>query len=181
MSWVSSFASDLIEALDMERAIYSASVLCSVGRAEKIVTPLNVFKQIIIQLLMAQPEIVGMPDNLKILSIQQFECAKNSPEATYATLTFILRMLDEVAIRKNREIFLIIDRIDICLARETSDGRTRSLRSLKMLNIEFKTLRLILTSQKRTGDMKLLLGGEEQVTEVWIDTTEQVSIYGRGL
>lgn len=90
-------------------------------------------------------------------------------------------MIDEAASHKNREIFLIIDRIDLCLARETYDSRTRFLRSLKMLNMEFKTLRLILTSQKPTEEMKLPLGGEEQVTEVWIDTTEQASIYGRGL
>ena len=181
VSWVSSFAIDLIEALDMERGIDTACVLCSSSRTEKLVTPLNIFKQIIIQLLMAQPDIVANPANLKILTIQRFDRAKNSPEAAYSILTFVLRMIDEAASHKNREIFLIIDRIDLCLARETYDSRTRFLRSLKMLNMEFKTLRLILTSQKPTEEMKLPLGGEEQVTEVWIDTTEQASIYGRGL
>jgi hypothetical protein len=187
VSWVSSFAIDLVDALSTERDIDTAFVLCSNGDAEDTIKPLTIIKQIIIQLLMAHLDIVASPENVKVLSIQRFERAENSPQAAFILLSSILGMLEDADVHRNREIFLVIDRIDICLTPETDDVRKAFLNTLKLLNIEFKSLRVILTSQKPAQSMKLLLGGKEHVTEVWIDTTyrlyttEQLSVFDRQL
>lgn len=172
VSWVSSFALDVIEALEIERSADVASVLCNKGSNLEQPTPLFIFKRMIIQLLQGHPDIVSMPKNLILLPLQRFEQIEKSPEAAYKVLADVLRMIDERNNVESREIFLVIDRIDICLGRENEQGRKRLFRSLQMLSLEYKSVQLILTSQYPAKDMGVLLEGEKHLAEVWMNTTK---------
>jgi len=121
--------------------------------------------------LQKHPDLLTCPANLSSLSLQHFSLAKDSPEKAYLLLTSILSMIDKSNTQTNKEVFLIIDRIDDCLAAGSHEDGKRFLRSVKMLNDEFATLRIILTSQRRGEEMKAALSGKAEMSQVWIDTT----------
>jgi hypothetical protein len=179
VSWVSSFSLDVFEALEMERCLHIAFVLCNGGTDRGRPTPLLIFKRTIVQLLKAYPEIVISPENLEKLSLQRFEQAKDSPEAAYKILADVLEMVDDQCRRDKKEIFLLIDRVDIILFAENSHGKQRFMRSLQQLNLQYKTLRVILTSQFPAHDIGLTEESQKHIIEVWVDTTKPLAMCSR--
>lgn len=179
ISWVSSFSLDFIEAVEMERATSIAYVLCNKGSDEEPPTPAHIFTEAIVQLLKVHRDILTVPRNLEQLSLQRFEEIGESPETAFQVLVDILRMVNEKCQRVNTETFLLIDRIDISLSRQSSVVTQRFLRALQQLIQEFETLRIILTGQCRAQGISALLDGRDQMTEIWVDTTTPLAMYSR--
>lgn len=82
-SWVSSFAIDFIEAVEMERATGIAYVLYNKGSDEEPPTPVHIFTETILQLLKVHADILAAPKNLEQLSLQRFEDVADSPETVF--------------------------------------------------------------------------------------------------
>lgn len=179
MSWVSSFALDLVEALEMERGAQVVYTLCNGDQKDVRMSPLIVFERVITQLLKAFPELVIVPENLDRLSLQRFHAVKESPEAAYKILADILKMIDAKCQLERKEMFLLIDRVDVVLMKENSQGRQRFVRALKQLITEYKSLRIVATSQFTLEEMELAKEGKESVTEVWVDTSKPLAMYSR--
>jgi hypothetical protein len=179
VSWVSSFTLDLAEALEMERSVQVVYVLCNRGQENIPIGPLHVFERAIVEMLKAYPELVLVPENLDKLSVQRFQAVRESPEAAYKILVDILKMVDVWCQKDRKELFLLIDRVDVVLMKENAQGRQRFLRALTQLNVEYKTLRLLLTSQFPVGEMELTIEGKNSLIEVWVDTTKPLVMHSR--
>ncbi|MCJ1389643.1 hypothetical protein MMC18_002500 [Xylographa bjoerkii] len=179
VSWVSSFSLDLIEALQMERRIDVAYVLCNSWPGLEVPTPLLIFKTILVQLLKAHPELVTTPGNLDLLSAQQFEQLRDSIEKAYKTLEKVLNMVDEDGGRQNREVFLIIDRVDLCFSTNNAQDKARFLKALHKLNGTFRSVHVLLTSQHPAAEAESAMGGKDQLMEVWVDTTKPLAMHSR--
>jgi len=102
-----------------------------------------------------------------------------STEDTYELLTEVLKMIGKVGSPQSLQIFLIIDRVDICLWAEDGQGKARFLKSLHHLNYGFPAVHVILTSQYPAAFAAELLGGMEQLMEVWIDPSRPLAMYSR--
>lgn len=119
------------------------------------------------------------PENLRPLSIQAFEQIGQSTEHTYKLLADTLKLIDEESDRQDVEIFLAIDRIDICLSVENGQGKARFLKSLHRLNEGIPAVHVILTSRYPATYVAELLGGKEQLMEVGVDTSRPVAMHSR--
>ena len=170
-SWVSSFSKDVIEALELEKNIDLAYIIFNGGSDQERLTPLTIFKRVLVQLLQAHPEIVLASNNLNLLSVQAFQHAGTRTETVYEMLKHLLGMIERQPSHENQEIFLIIDRIDLCLEDETAQSRSRFLKSLLKLNMTFRSLRVVLTSQYPAPTLEGVEHGKEQIMEVWVDTS----------
>lgn len=179
VSWVSSFALDLIDALEMERSVDVVYTLCSGGEKGPMTRPIDIFKRAILQLLKAYPELVLAPENLDKMSMQRFKAISDSPEVAFKVLADILKMVDAKCQRSGKELFLLLDRVDIVLMRENALGRQRFLRALMQLNSEYKSLRVVLTSQFPVAELKFTTISRESLTEIWVDTTKPLAMYSR--
>lgn len=153
--------------------------LWSGGEEGPMTRPLDIFKRAILQLLKANPELVLAPENLDKLSLQRFKAISDSPEAAYKVLADILKMVEAKCQRDGKEMFLLIDRVDIVLMRENALGRQRFLRALMQLNLEYKSLRVVLTSQFPVAELDFKTEGRESLTEIWVDTTKPLAMYSR--
>lgn len=178
ISWVSSFSLDFIEAIQMNRAATIVYVLCNSGPDSESPTPLQIFSEVILQILQVQPEILTMPQNLLRLPLQRFEDIRESPEMAYKILADILQMVDEKCRLEGTEMFLLIDRVDIPLSARNTPSR-RFLQALQQLVKEYETLRIVLTSQCRPQEIDSLLDGKDQIMEIWVDTTKPQAMYSR--
>lgn len=179
VSWVSSFTLDLVEALKMERTVQVLYTLCNSGKDGVPASPLSVFKRLAVELLKAYPEIVLVPENLDKLSVQKFQAVGESPEAAYKILADILKIVDIQCQRDRKELFLLIDRVDVMLTRENVAGRQRFLRALLQLNAEYKNLRLVLTSQHPVVELEVGAEGKDSLMEIWVDTTKPLAMHSR--
>jgi hypothetical protein len=162
----------------MEPDIHTVYTLCNDGQGDAEVGPLSVFKRAILQLLKVYPELVLTPENLEKLSLQRFQAVGKSPEAAYSILVDILKMVDVQCLRNEKQVFLLIDRVDVLLKKETSLEKQRFLESILQLNREYKTLRVIVTSRFRVEDIKLEKA-VEGLLEVWVDTTKPLIMHSR--
>lgn len=149
------------------------------GPTAERLTPLLIFKRFLIQLLSGHPEIVSSPENLRLLSEQTFEQMGDSAEDTYELLAEVLKMVGKAGSPHSLQIFLIVDRVDICLGAENGQGKARFLRALHHLNYGFPAVHVILTSQYPAAFAAELLGGTEQLMEVWIDPSRPLPMYSR--
>ena len=172
VSWVSSFSMDFVQAIELEQGIEITYIFCADGRAEESQTPLRIFNSLTLQLLKSYPDILSVPENLENLSIERFKQVGGLPDRAFKNLSDVLAMVDENCQQKQMETFILIDRVDICLDGQDSENKRRFLRGLQKLNAEYKTLRLILTSQYPVGEeASSLLEVRDAVTEIWVDTT----------
>lgn len=172
-SWVSSFSLDLIEALEMEPSVTIAYILCEAGPDESRFSPLNIFKNILIQVLNANPDILHNPQNFFALPLPIFEQVGESTDAAVAfrLLGKFLKMVDELFARSRRELFILIDRVDVVLG--MVDEPRRFLQALKRLNAACERVRIVLTSREKAEDTDGGLLGEKgkgEMMEVWVDT-----------
>jgi hypothetical protein len=179
VSWVSSFTLDLVEALEMERTVQVVYILCNGGQENVPIGPLHVFRRAIMELLKVYPELVLVPENLDKLSVQRFQAVRESPEAAYKILVDILKMVDVQCQKDEKELFLLMDRVDVVLMKENAHGRQRFLKALTQLNVEYKTLRVLLTSQLPVEEIEFTTGGKDDLMEVWVDTTKPLVMYSR--
>lgn len=179
VSWVSSFALDLIDALQMERSVEVVYTLCSGGEEGPMTHPLDIFKRAILQLLKSHPELVLASENLDKMSLQRFKAIGDSAEKAYKVLADILKMVNAKCRRNGKELFLVIDRVDIVLTRENALGRQRFLRALMQLNVEYSSLRVVLTSQFPVTELEFMKLGRDSLTEIWVDTTKPLAMYSR--
>jgi hypothetical protein len=177
VSWVSSFSLDLVEALEMERAVQVIFMLCDGGQEDTVQGSLGVFKWLVLQLLKSHPEVVLRPQNLEKLSLQRFQAAGQSPEAVYKILADILQMVDAQCQREGKELFLLIDRVDMVLTKMNTRDKQRFLRALWRLIEEYKTLRIVLTSQLPIEEMEIGKGMKEGLMEIWVDTTRPLPMH----
>ncbi|KAH8593769.1 hypothetical protein B0O99DRAFT_626112 [Bisporella sp. PMI_857] len=163
----------------MERGVKVVYALCNSGQEGVPTRPLHVFKRVILQLLKAYPDLVLVPENIEKLSLQRFEAVKESPEAAYSILADVLKMVNIECLRDRKELFLLIDRVDVVLARENTHGRQRFLRALVQLNTEYKMLRIVLTSQFPVAELELVTENKEALMEVWVDINRPLTMHSR--
>lgn len=81
-----------------------------------------------------------------------------------------MKMVDEQFIKDGRELFILIDRIDVIWNVEKEPQKF--VDSFQRLNNACKSLRIILTSGKPAFNQGLLMGKKEKMMEVWVDTTK---------
>ena len=179
VSWVSSFTLDLAEAMEMERGVQLIHTLCNGGQADFSVGILGVFNRATVQLLKAYPEIVLIPKNLDKLSVQRFQGVGESPEAAYKVLVDVLKMIDTQCQQDRKELFWVIDRVDMVLVKENSQAKQRFLNALLQLSIEYRSLRILLTSQFSVDEMGVAVGGKNSLMEIWVDTSKPSAMHSR--
>jgi hypothetical protein len=88
-------------------------------------------------------------------------------------------MVNEKCQRENTETFLLIDRVDVTLSKQSSIVKQRFLRAIQQLIQEFETLRIILTGQYRATEVNTFLDGKDMMMEIWVDTTAALPMYSR--
>jgi len=163
----------------MERGVQLIHTLCN-GEQEGVpVGILSVFNRTTVQLLKAYPEIVLVPENLDKLSVQRFQDVRQSPEAAYKVLVDVLKMVDSQCQQERKELFWVIDRVDIVLVKENSQARQRFLNALLQLSIEYKNLRILLTSQFSVDEMEVAVSGKNALMEVWVDSSKPSAMKSR--
>ncbi|KUJ16653.1 uncharacterized protein LY89DRAFT_782878 [Mollisia scopiformis] len=176
ISWVSSFTLDVVEALKMEPSVKVVYTLCDNAA---LMSQLIVFKHLIVQLLRAYPEILLVPENLNDLPVQRLAGIGDSTELAYRVLADIIRMVNQQCHRDGKEVFLLIDRVDVVLTMEDSKGKLRFLKALKQLLVEYRALRMILTSEYSMEEIEIGKEGREATVEIWVDTTKPVTMHSR--
>jgi hypothetical protein len=179
VSWVSSFTLDLVEALEMEHGVQVLFTLCDGGQETLTQGPLSLFKWVVLQLLKRYPDIVLEPQNLEKLSLQRFQAVGESPEAAYKILVDILKMVDAQCQREGKEVFLLIDRVDMVLAKMNVGDKHRFLKALLQLIAEYRTLRIVVTSQFPVGEMEIGKEMRGGLMEIWVDTAKPFSMHSR--
>lgn len=179
VTWVSSFSLDLIEALEMERRVEVIPIICGGSEQALPLSPPIVFKYLIIQLLKAYPDIVLLPNNLARLSLQRFQTVGESPEAAYRILADVLQMVDQQSQRDGKETFLLLDRIDVVFEKLKFQERQRFLNALWQLNKEYKTLRILVTSQSPADEIEVGTVLRGALTQIWVDTSRPSAMHSR--
>jgi hypothetical protein len=176
VTWVSSFTLDLVDAMEIEPSVHAICTLCN-NRQEN--GPLAIFKSAIAQLLKVYPGIVLEPSNLDKLSLQRFRSIGESPEVAFRVLADILKMVDTKCQQDGIELFWVIDRVDVLLTKENLQGKQRFVKALLQLAVEYKNLRILLTSQFSVGEMEIAVGGVCSLMEIWVDTTKPLAMHSR--
>ena len=177
VSWVSRFTLDLVEALEMEGGVQVMIMLYDGGQEEVVQGALSVFKWTILQLLKTCPEVVLVPQNLEKLSLQRFQTVGQSPDAAYKILADILKIVDAHYQREGKEVFLLIDRVDMVLTKVNIREKHRVLKALLQLIAEYKTLRIVVTSQFPIREMEIEKEVREELMEIWVDMTKPIPMH----
>ena len=177
--WVSSLTLDIADALESERGIDLACVLCDRGGESDSMSALAIFNTAIVQLLKARPEIVFERQFMHLLSPQILCEAGRSTSTSFMVLVNLVRMLGEQSLSNHREIFFIIDRIDLCSALASESEGKRFIQSLQKLNETMSHLRIIITSSTPAPELPALESGQQSFAEVWVDPQKPMAMYSR--
>jgi hypothetical protein len=174
--WVSSLALDLIEALEAERGIDLAYVLCDHGGEHEPLTPRAILNMAIVQLLKARPDIVFERQFMDLLPFQMLKEASHSTQVAYVALASLLKI---VGLDDNREIFIVVDRIDMCTAMARESEAKRFLQSLQNLNEIIPQLRMIVTSSTPAPEMGPSKGSSQHFAEIWVNPHKPIAMSSR--
>lgn len=74
---------------------------------------------------------------------------------------------------------ILIDRVDLCFSNNDPKNRGRFLQVFHQLNMEYETLRIIMTSQYPAEEVGSAFGVSDAITEIWVDTTRLRIMYSR--
>jgi hypothetical protein len=177
--WVSSLALDLIEALEAERGIDLAYVLCNHGGEHEPLTPQAIFNTAIVQLLKARPDIVFERQFMDLLPLQVLKEASHSTQVAYVALASLIKIVGELSLVDNRETFIVVDRIDMCTAMTRESEAKRFLQSLQNINELIPQLRIIVTSSTPAPEMGASRGPSQHFAEVWINPHKPIAMSSR--
>ena len=177
--WVSSLSFDIIEALEAERGVDVASVLCNRGDDNEPMSALAIFNSAIVQFLKVQPENIFQRPFIDFLSLQVIREARCSIHVSFGTLAKLLKILGERNLGDGREMFFVIDRIDLCSPLRSKAEGKRFLQSLLKLNEAVQNLRIIVTSSTPAPDLPTLENGRQNFAEIWVDPYEPIAMHSR--
>jgi hypothetical protein len=174
-SWVSSFSVDLLDALSLNESLEIAYVFCSNDWGQ-VWTPALVLKRLIVQVLQSFHQIVI--SNVSILSTRRFnELGSDSWEAQ--NLFFdILAIVQDVMLQQGKELYIIIDRLDLCRKDNDEEFTVKDhfIPLLQNLSRQFRATRVVLTSTVKANGLEKLKKEREVLKNVWIDTKSAQSM-----
>jgi hypothetical protein len=92
--------------------------------------------------------------------------------------TFIvLEIVQDVMVEQRKELFIIIDRLDVCISDDEEFSiRKELLPRLQEIPQRWRKTRVVITSTVMAERVGTLRGDESWIRNVWIDTASAVSM-----
>jgi hypothetical protein len=149
-SWVSSFSVDLLTHLPEFSNIDTLYIFCKRGQGVRY-TPALLAKGLVSQLLELYPEVAT--ENIRKLSMTRFMSVGDhqdpgAAERAWILLEDILGLLMRVRRVHNREILVLVDRLDLCASNKDFSVMKDLLPKLQKLSHDFLKVRVIVTVAK---------------------------------
>lgn len=170
VSWVSAFSVDLIDSLSVNDKLVAAYVFCSNDNEDLELTPLVILKRLIASLLSSFPNITI--SHIAVLSLGRFQYVGSSPFLAWRLLSEILEILQEVMMEQQQELYIIIDRLDICGSSSEDFGVRKDLiPRLQEISQRWRNTRVVITSTAMAERVGTLKGDDGWVWPVWFDSS----------
>ncbi len=186
MSWVSSFSVDLVNAVQANDSCVVVWMFCSsevrdvdgeVDGEGIIWTPFLVLKRLIKGVVEAFPQICV--DYVEMLSLSLFQeiGTSNSSFKAWELLVTILDVVQDVMVEKSQELYVIIDRLDLCISDDEGFGVRKDLiPRLQEMGMRWRNVRAVVTSTVMAKRVETMKGTEGWLWDVWIDTGSAVDM-----
>lgn len=145
-------------------------------------TPALILKRLIATILSSFPQITI--SHVATLSLNRFQEVNNFNPGLKAweLLVEILEIVQDVMIEQRKELFIIIDRLDMCISDDENFGvRTELIPRLQEIPQRWRNTRVVVTSTVMAERVGTLRGEEDWLRNVWIDTATAVSMDDPGV
>lgn len=94
----------------------------------------------------------------------------------------VLEIVQDVMVEQQKELFIIIDRLDMCISDDEDFGvRKELLPRLQDIPQRWRNTRVVVTSTVMAERVGTLRGDENWIRNVWIDTATAVSMDDPGV
>lgn len=174
VSWVSAFSVDLINALSAGENFVCVYMFCSNENEELVLKPTTIVQRLISSILLAFPQITI--SHIALLSAQRFQRVGDDGLQAWSLLVEILEVVQDICLEKRQELYLIIDRLDLCAPDEMFDVRRSLIPRLQEISQRWRNARVVLTSTVMAERVGTLRDDEGWLTNVWLDTKVAVSM-----
>jgi hypothetical protein len=174
ISWVSSFSVDLIDALSAGENFVSAYIFCSSDNTELNLTPVEILQRLIISILLSFPQITI--SHISLLSIRRFQEVGQSGFKAWELLKEILEIVQDIMVEKSQELYIIIDRLDLCTSDEVFGIQKQLIPRLQEISQRWRNTRVVLSSTVMVERVGTLRSEEGWLKNVWLDTGCAVSM-----
>lgn len=173
---MSSFSVDLIDALGAGENFVCVYMFCGNENADGglEMTPTMIVQRVICEVLLAFPKIVI--EHVALFSLQRFQRVKGNGMEAWKLLVEILEVVQEVCLEKKKELYIIVDRLDLCAPDEGFDVRKCLIPRLQEISQRWRNMRVVLTSTVMAERVGTLRGEEGWLTDVWLDTKSAVGM-----
>lgn len=180
VGWVSSFSVDLIDAVAANEKLVTVYMFCANKdrdedrdgcKSEKVVmTPLLVLKRLIKGIVEAFPQIAM--EHVEMLSLSLFHeiGTSNSSFKAWDLLVAILDIVQDVMVEQEQGLYIIIDRLDLCVSGEDGFGvRNELIPGLQEVAMRLRNVEVVVTSTVKANKVGTLKQEPGLLWPVWID------------
>lgn len=113
-----------------------------------------------------------MISNVSILSTRRFNELGNDSWEAQNLFFDILAIVQDVLLQQGKELYIIIDRLDLCRKDNDEEFTVKDhfIPLLQNLSMQFRATRVVLTSTVKANGLEKLKKEKEVLKNIWIDT-----------